>query len=54
MIVVTIWSAANALEMPNVTFSTKLFWANVQYFSYCRIYLEVPIGEAKSNENNAG
>lgn len=35
MIVVTIWSLGNALEMSSVVFSTKLFWANVQYFAYC-------------------
>jgi hypothetical protein len=35
MIVVTIWSSGNALEMSSVVFSTKLFWANVQYFAYC-------------------
>lgn len=35
MFVVTIWSAGNALEMSAVDFSTKLFWANIQYFAYC-------------------
>lgn len=35
MIVVTTWSSANALEMASVDLSTKLFWANVQYFAYC-------------------
>lgn len=35
MIVVTIWSSANALEMSSTVFSTKLFWANVQYIAYC-------------------
>jgi PAS domain S-box-containing protein len=35
MIVVTIWSSANALEMAGADFSTKLFWANIQYFAYC-------------------
>lgn len=34
MLVVTIWSSANALEMSAVDFSTKLFWANVQYFAF--------------------
>jgi hypothetical protein len=29
MIVVTIWSAANALEMAGLDFQTKLFWANI-------------------------
>lgn len=35
MLVVTLWSSANALEMAGMDFSTKLFWANVQYFAYC-------------------
>lgn len=35
MFVVTIWSGANALEMSSIDFSTKLFWANMQYFAYC-------------------
>lgn len=35
MFVVTIWSGANALEMSGISFSTKLFWANMQYFAYC-------------------
>lgn len=35
MFVVTIWSAGNALEMSAMDFSTKLFWANMQYFAYC-------------------
>ena len=35
MFVVTIWSSANALEMASIDFSTKLFWANLQYFAYC-------------------
>lgn len=35
MFVVTIWSSANALEMTSIDFSTKLFWANLQYFAYC-------------------
>ncbi|HQO41517.1 MAG TPA: histidine kinase N-terminal 7TM domain-containing protein, partial [Bacillota bacterium] len=35
MLVVTIWSLGNALEMASIDFSTKLFWANVQYFAYC-------------------
>jgi len=35
MFVVTIWSAGNALEIASVDFSTKLFWANVQYIAYC-------------------
>lgn len=35
MMVITIWSSANALEMSATDFYTKLFWANVQYFAYC-------------------
>ena len=35
MLVVTIWSFCNALEMSAVDFRTKLFWANMQYFAYC-------------------
>lgn len=35
MLVVTIWSLGNALEMSGVDFATKLFWANMQYFAYC-------------------
>lgn len=35
MMVVTIWSLGNALEMASIEFSTKLFWANMQYFAYC-------------------
>jgi len=35
MAAVTIWSSGNALEMAGVDFSTKLFWANMQYFAYC-------------------
>ncbi len=35
MFLVTIWSGGNALEMSGVDFSTKLFWANFQYFAYC-------------------
>ncbi|SCY30627.1 histidine kinase N-terminal 7TM domain-containing protein [Alkaliphilus peptidifermentans] len=34
MFVVTIWSLGNAMEMSSVDFSTKLFWANIQYFAY--------------------
>lgn len=34
MVVVTIWSWANALEMSGADLPTKLFWANVQYFAY--------------------
>lgn len=35
MAVVTLWSSANALEMSAVDFTTKLFWANIQYIAYC-------------------
>lgn len=35
MLVVTIWSAANAFEISSIDFYTKLFWANIQYFAYC-------------------
>lgn len=35
MAILTLWSLANALEMSAVDFSTKLFWANIQYIAYC-------------------
>ncbi|MPM11924.1 hypothetical protein SDC9_58275 [bioreactor metagenome] len=35
MIVLAIWSLANALEMTGADLSTKLFWANMQYTAYC-------------------
>lgn len=35
MLVVTIWSLGNALEMSALDFGTKLFWANIEYFAYC-------------------
>lgn len=35
MLLVTIWSGGNALEMAGVDLATKLFWANIQYFAYC-------------------
>jgi len=35
MCVVTIWSLGNALEMSGTDFSTKIFWANMQYLAYC-------------------
>lgn len=35
MLVLTIWSVANAFEMCGADLTTKLFWANMQYFSYC-------------------
>ena len=33
MLVVTVWSGANALEMSGSDLQTKLFWANMQYFA---------------------
>ena len=35
MLVLTIWSVTNALEMCSADLTTKLFWANMQYFAYC-------------------
>ena len=35
MLVLTIWSVTNALEMCGTDLNTKLFWANMQYLSYC-------------------
>ena len=35
MILVTVWSSGNALEMLGADLTTKLFWADVQYFAYC-------------------
>ncbi|MEW9123609.1 MAG: histidine kinase N-terminal 7TM domain-containing protein [Thermotaleaceae bacterium] len=35
MVVITIWSFANGLEMAGTTFYSKLFWANIQYIAYC-------------------
>ena len=35
MLLVTVWSAGNALEMSGADLTTKLFWANIQYFAYC-------------------
>lgn len=35
MFAMTIWSLSNAFEMSAVDFTTKLFWANMQYFAYC-------------------
>ncbi len=35
MIVLTLWSLPNALEMMAVTLQTKLFWGNIQYIAYC-------------------
>ena len=35
MLLVTVWSVGNALEMSGTDLPTKLFWANIQYFAYC-------------------
>ena len=35
MLVVTLWSISNALEMSGADFQTKIFWANMQYIAYC-------------------
>jgi PAS domain S-box-containing protein len=35
MLVVTLWSLPNALEMAATDLPTKMFWANMQYFAYC-------------------
>lgn len=35
MLIVTVWSCGNALEMSGADLPTKLFWANIQYFAYC-------------------
>lgn len=35
MLIVTVWSVGNALEMSGIDLPTKLFWANIQYFAYC-------------------
>lgn len=35
MLILTIWSVTNALEMCGADLTTKLFWANMQYISYC-------------------
>ncbi len=35
MLLVTVWSGGNLLEMSGMDLPTKLFWANVQYFAYC-------------------
>lgn len=35
MLLVTIWSGGNALEMSGANLDSKLFWANVQYIAYC-------------------
>ena len=34
MLVVVVWSLANALEMAGTDLPTKIFWANVQYLCY--------------------
>jgi len=41
MIILTLWSSSNTLEMSGADLPTKLFWANMQYFSYC--YLPVAL-----------
>lgn len=33
MLLASLWSAANALEMAGTDLGTKLLWANMQYFS---------------------
>lgn len=35
MLIVSLWSAGNALEMSSIDINTKLFWANMQYIAYC-------------------
>jgi PAS domain S-box-containing protein len=35
MLVLSIWSVANALEMCGADLPTKVFWANMQYVAYC-------------------
>lgn len=35
MLIVTLWSISNALEMSAVVLDIKLFWANIQYIAYC-------------------
>ena len=35
MLIVTVWSCGNALEMSGADLPTQLFWANIQYFAYC-------------------
>lgn len=35
MFVLAMWSGGNALEMSALDLTTKLFWANFQYFAYC-------------------
>lgn len=41
MVILTLWSSSNALEISGADLPTKLFWANMQYFSYC--YLPVAL-----------
>jgi len=52
MLVLTIWSVTNALEMCGADLTTKLFWANMQYFSYCYspVTLFVLCSEFSGNE----
>lgn len=35
MLIVTLWSIPNALEMSATVLDVKLFWANIQYIAYC-------------------
>jgi len=35
MLLVTLWSAGNALEISNLDLTTKLYFANLQYIAYC-------------------
>jgi len=35
LLLITLWSVTNALEMAGADLPTKIFWANVQFLSYC-------------------
>lgn len=37
MLLVVVWSVANALEVAGADLATKIFWANLQYLSYAAI-----------------
>ncbi|MFW6288130.1 MAG: histidine kinase N-terminal 7TM domain-containing protein, partial [bacterium] len=37
MLIFTFWTICHGLEMAGTDLSTKLFWANIQYFSYTTI-----------------
>jgi len=39
MIIFAFWTFCNALEMAGTDLPTKLFWANMQYFSYTTIHI---------------